>query len=211
MSGIRPTLLIGLLNIAFVSSGCNRVKEMISMSPVTELREVSMDSLIERMVENDKKSLENGHKQGNTNTVGLVDGKKWMEDSFDKYDFLRGITDFVAAGTGLANAVLDEVGEKSFQHSVRNTQSDSAAALDAIRILLIRVSDVTSGRSFGDTVQAINKFYEDKPLLKDRPVIWVLAVPLYKQLQEAKPPDKRDTQNDTVPVPIKMKQKGKSE
>jgi hypothetical protein len=205
-------LFICLFSLAFASFGCDHVKKLVSMSPVTESREVSMDSLIERMVENDKKTVEEGHKKGNTNTVGLVDGKKWSENLFDRYDYVRGIADFASASAGIAGVILDEATEQEQMslQSARSKQSRVAAALDAMRIFLIRVADVTGGHSFGDTVEAVNKFYQDKPLLKDRPVIWVLAVPLYKQLQEAKPPDQRDN-NDTVPVPIKTKQKEKSE
>ena len=165
------------------------------------------------MMEDKKTSVEEEHKKGNTNTVGLIDGKKWLEDSFNRYDYLRGIADFAQANVGIAVVVLEGVTEQErmSRQSARKNQSRGAAAVDAMRILSIRLSDVTGGRPLRDTVDAVDKFYEDKPLLKDRPVIWVLAVPLYKQLQEAKPPDQRDKQNDTVTVPTitkKLKEKG---
>jgi hypothetical protein len=171
-----------------------------------------METIIERMVENIKQSVEEAHKKGEANTVGLVDGKKWSESSFDRYDYIKGIADLLSATAGVAGVVLDEVTkeEKLLAQSARKNQSTGAAALDAMRILAIRVMDVVSGRSYGDTVDAVTKFYEDKPLLKDRPVLWVIAVPLYKQLQDAKPPDERDNKNDTVPMPITNKQKDKN-
>jgi hypothetical protein len=204
-------LFFCLFSLVFISIGCDRIKEIVSMSPVTESREISIESLIERMMENKKTSVEEEHKKGKTNTVGLLDGKMWLEDSFDRYGYLRGIADLVSANVGVAAVVLEKVNEQERMslQSARKNQSRGAAALDAIRIMLIRLSDVTGGRPLGDTVDAVTRFYDDKPLLKDRPVIWVLAVPLYKQLQEAKPPDQRDNKNDTVPVPTMTKQKEK--
>jgi len=52
---------------------------------------------------------------------------------------------------------------------------------------------------------AVTKFYQNKPLLKDKPVLWVLAVPLYKELEDSKPQDKRNSSNDTVKVPMTKK------
>ena len=75
------------------------------------------------------------------------------------------------------------------------------AVLEAMRLLSVRVASVTHGPSFGDTVDAVTKFYQDKPLLKEKPVIWVLAVPLFQQLQESLPSEKR--KDDSVIVPAK--------
>lgn len=212
---IKRLLCICLFTLAFISIGCDRFKETFSMSQATDSsREISVESLIERMMENSNKSVEKAHQKGETNVVGLLDGNGWSEDSFDRNHYVRGVADFVSASAGVAGVILDEANEqetktKSLQ-SARKNQSRVAAALDAIRVFLVRVNDVTGARPFGDIVKAVDQFYQEKPLLKDRPVIWVLAVPLYKQLQEAKPPDKRDNQNDTVPLPTMTKQKEKS-
>ena len=208
---VQP-LYICLFSLVFISIGCDRFKETFSKSEVTESREISMESLIERMLENDKKSVEEAHKKGETNVVGFVNGGEWSERFFDRYGYIRGLSDFASASIGVVGVILEEANEqetKSLQ-SDRKNQSRGTAALDAMRVFVFRLNYVTSGHSFGDTVKAVDKFYQDKPLLKDRPVVWVLAVPLYKQLQEAKPPDQRDNKLDTVPVPPTTKQKEKS-
>jgi hypothetical protein len=189
--------------------GCDRIRESMPLAqPAVTSTELSMDTLIEHMVEHSKQSVDEAHKKGETNTVGLVDGKKWQEGSFDRYDYIKGVADLFSATIGVAGVVLDKANDRDAQLDRKN-QSTSTAALDAMRILAIRIADVVSVRSYGDTVDAITKFYSDKPLLKDRPVIWVIAVPLYKQIQEAKPPEERDNKNETIPVPIKATQKGK--
>jgi hypothetical protein len=63
---------------------------------------------------------------------------------------------------------------------------------------------IAVGRTYGDIINAVTKFYQDKPLLKEmkeKPVIWVLAVPLFQQLQESLPSEKR--KDDSVIVPVK--------
>jgi hypothetical protein len=117
---------------------------MPSAQPPVKSRELSMDTLIEHMMEHTKQSVDEAHKKGETNTVGLVDGKKWQEGSFDRHDYIKGVSDLLSATIGVAGVVLDQANEQEeiFAQSARKNQSTSAAALDAMRILAIRVGDV---------------------------------------------------------------------
>jgi hypothetical protein len=208
MTHIGTPLRIALFSLAFVFIGCDRFRDFTSsmqQSVKIESRELSMESLIERMAEKDKEGVENSHTKGKSNTVGLVDGKRWLEDSFDRYDYIRGLSDLISAMNGIAVIVYEESGqflELKKQVSQRSDTQDNpyVALLEAMRLLSFRVGSVTNGPSFGDTVDAVTKFYKDKPLMKRKPVIWVLAIPLYKQLQEAMPPENRD-KNDSLTVP----------
>jgi hypothetical protein len=82
-------------------------------------------------------------------------------------------------------------------------ESDSFhGSVDAESAFSTRIQEVTAGHTFGDLVDAITKFYQNKPLLKDRPILWVMAGPLYRELQEAKVQEKKPA-NDTVNIPMR--------
>src|SRR5262249_9211515 len=73
-----------------------------------------------------------------------------------------------------------------------------AASFEAESQLSGRISQVMGRHSFGDLAQAVTNFYRNKPLQKDKPVIWVLAVPLYKEFQEGQAKEKRLNVYDSV-------------
>jgi hypothetical protein len=169
---------------------------------------LSFESLIENVVARDKQLVEEAHKAGRKDTVGAADGKWWLQSTrADRVVYIRAVGDLVAAQSQLysvtSRQIIDERQAKSLElYFDRNTLN---ASQEAESKFSSRIEDVIGGRSFGDLADAVTKFYQSKPLLKDKPVLWVLAVPLYKELEESKPQDKRSRFKDKVRVPLMKK------
>jgi hypothetical protein len=208
--------LIGFFAVLLlVQVGCDRPPQLApptveANKPIetTEWLGLSFESLIENVLARDKESLEEAHKAGRKQTVGAADGKWWLQSTrMDRVVYMKAIGDLVIALSQL-NAVtnkqiIDEQTAKSLELHFGN---DSLSAAEGAESKFSgRIEVVIGGRSFGDLADAVTKFYQSKPLLKDKSVLWVLAVPLYKELEESKPQDKRNRFNDTVKVPMKKK------
>lgn len=50
------------------------------------------------------------------------------------------------------------------------------------------MGEVLGGKSFGDIKDAITQFYQGKPLLRDKSVLWVITVPLYEEAMKSAEP-----------------------
>ena len=112
-------------------------------------------------------------------------------------------------GGGEIRAVESERKAKGLGH-VRGEESSFGVGRTSVGTISSRLDQVISGPSFGDLTDAITKFYQNNPLLKDRPVLWVLSVALYKELKASRPiPAKGSVDeiiaqyDDTVSVSLK--------
>jgi len=201
--------------LLFVQIGCNRTPQVApskadEKKPIetTEWLELPLESLLENVVAKDKESVEEAYKAGRKQTVGLADGKLWLQYTrIERAIYLRGVGDLVSA-LGYVNGVTnDEIATKQKAQGLElHLGKDSlSGGQEAESKFSGRIEIVMAGQNFGDLVDAITKFYQNKPLLKDKPVLWVLAVPLYKELQDSKPEDKRSSFNDTVKIPMAKK------
>ena len=170
---------------------------------------LSIESLIDRVIAKDKQAVEEAHKKGNSNVVGMVDGKWWMANGrLQQLMYLRGVSE-IAFALGDINAVTSQEVDAQKQNKNLDYQfglSSLTAPEEAESKLSGRIEAVFEGHRFGDLAEAITKFYRDKPLLKDKPVLWVLAVPLYKEHEDAKPQDKKITYYDSVQAAMIKKQ-----
>lgn len=203
--------------LLLVQVGCDRPPQLAppkaeANKPIevenTEWVVLSFESLMESVLARDKKSVEEAHKVGRKQTVGMADGKWWLQNTqMDRVVYIKAVADVVLALGQLLTVTSDQIiNEQTAKSLELHFGNDSlSAAQEAESKLSGRIESVIGGRSFGDLAEAVTKFYQSKPLLKDKPVLWVLAVPLYKDLEESKPQDKRQRFNDTVKVPMIQK------
>lgn len=208
-------MLIGFFALLLlVPVGCDRLPQLASPKaeankPIeietTEWLALSFESLIDEVLARDKKSLEEAHKAGRKHTVGMADGKWWLQNTqADRVVYIKAVADVVVAQSQLYSVTSDQITNEQTAKSLElHFGNDTlSAAQEAESKFSGRIESVIGGRSFGDLADAVTKFYQSKPLLKDKSVLWVLAVPLYKELEESKPQDKRRRYNDTVKVPL---------
>ena len=85
MAEIRSTLLIAFLSLPLMSIGCDKIKDLISSKswPVAQIqtKQLSIESILDRVIAKDQADVAREHKEGKTATVGAVDGKEWLESS----------------------------------------------------------------------------------------------------------------------------------
>ncbi len=203
------------LSFALIQLGCDRATRQYPSNTEQKTIEIpesvtlSIESLIDRVVAKDKQDMEEAHKKGNSKVVGMVDGKWWMENGLlARLMYLRGVSE-IAMALGDINAVTSQEMEAQKQNRNLDYQfglSSLTAPQEAESKLSGRIEAVIGGHTFGDLAEAVTKFYRDKPLLKDKPVLWVLAVPLYKEHEDAKPQDKKSTYYDSVQAAMIKKQ-----
>jgi len=221
MSANHVVLVVALL----LGIGCDKVPK--SSSPKNDQPkinqpkidqkvtiEISVESLIVDAVRKDKADVEAAHQKGNKNVVGLMNGTQWLGlDRGDRVYYVRGISDFHSfnseIGSAAIRAVESERKAKGLGH-VRGEESSFGVGRTSVGTISSRLDQVISGPSFGDLTDAITKFYQNNPLLKDRPVLWVLSVALYKELKASRPiPAKGSVDediaqyDDTVSVSLK--------
>lgn len=209
------TFVLLILACSHFQVGCDRPSQILPSqareNTIVEKRvslELSLETLIDSLVARDRESTEEAHKKGHKNTVGMVDGKWWSQnDGVARAVYVRGLSDLAMALGRIHFATYEET---QSQRKIKGLElqfgeSSLHAGMDAESKLSARVEIVVSGQSFGDLADAVTKFYENKPLMKDKPVLWVLAVPLYNELQESKPKEKRPT-NDMIRVPMTKKE-----
>ncbi len=156
-----------------------------------EMVEISVEQAIESAVNRDKSDLEEAHKRGKTTVVGLVTGKEWLAmNLLERIRYLKGVADVNAFSSGIDLSAFSELeSQRTFrglEHTMGDVSSYQAGQL-VVGQFSARISEVISGRTYGDLHDAVTRFYANKPLLKDRPVLWVLTVPLFKELQESRP------------------------
>lgn len=198
--------------VFLIQSGCDRAPQSNPQQKepawAVETMELPLDSLIDSAVARDKQGVEEAHKRGDSKVVGGRDGKWWMEASpMARISYVNALGDVVGALNYINNATSSETER---QKRIKNLEYEFAGGssfhgpVEAESMFSGRIQEVTGGRSFGDLVDAITKFYQNKPLLKDKPVLWVMAGPLYKELQEAKPQEKKAS-NDMVRVRMRKK------
>ena len=212
---MSTTRLLVAIWLTAMQTGCDKpASKTSSAAPtsqsVVESRETltfSIDTLFDSVVAWDKRETEEARKS-NAHIVGMADGKWWMEQSVvARVDYLRGMSDTVMA-LGRMNVVTGDArdAQKDAKHLEYAFGGDSfTAGVVAESALSGRIDLVMSGKKFGDVAEAVTKFYRDKPLLKDKPVLWILAVPLYKELEEAKPQEKRNRHFDSIQVSMVKK------
>jgi hypothetical protein len=205
-----------LILFCFHQAGCDRASQVIPSQASenrtverTESLDLAVETLIDGLVARDRESTEEAHKKGYKNTVGMADGKWWSQnDRGTRAVYVRGLSDLAMALGTIYFATVSEVATQRKANGLElQFGNDSLSAVREIESKLSsRIEAVVSGQSFGDLADAITKFYQNKPLMKDKPVLWVLAVPLYKELEESKPKEKRTTGNDTIRVPMSKKE-----
>ena len=78
------------------------------------------------------------------------------------------MADFASVLVDVQTVVWDEHGDLVQEKKVLSQMPPSfyISVLNAKTIVANRLNTVFAGRSFGDIINAITKFYEDKPLLK---------------------------------------------
>ena len=209
MADIRLIVLIGVLSLSFISIGCDKLKDLASSkfsAPAkTQEKQLSIESILDGVTTKSQQDVAQAHKEGQTKVVGLLDGKTWLENPNCRVAYIRGIADLASSLKDINSIVWSgEVNETDMVKEVKIISeippSFYIASLHAESNLSERFNTVLAGRTFGDISNAVTKFYEDKPLMKDKPVIWVLAIPLYQQLQESLPKEKRRKDDITIPV-----------
>jgi len=205
---LRYSLLVALL---LIQMSCDRPPQPTSQpkEPVwtSESIELSLDSLIDSAVDIDKKAVEEAHKSGHSNVVGGRDGNWWLgSNALMRVTYVNAVGDLVGALGNINGAASVEMeNQKRLKTLDYEFESDSFhGGADAESRFSGRIQEVMGGHSFGDLADAITKFYQNKPLMKDRPVLWVLAGPLYKELQEAKPPEKK-VAHETISIQMRKK------
>ncbi len=196
------------LVLVLVQVSCDRLTGQHKDSlPETDSIELSVESLVDHAITKQKQFVEEEHKKGNSNIGSAVDGNEWLTlNSLQRLSYLNAVADQTHFLVGVVTTAYSETKSQSKMkvEEYRNPDSLLAGILWTEHALTGRLSEVVLGAgTYGDLADAVTKFYENKPLLKNKPVLWVLAVPLYKELQEAKPKDQRETEYDTVRVPLK--------
>ena len=161
-----------------------------------------MDSILDGMLFFNRKDLEKEQKEGRS-VLPPVDGNWWLKMSErDRGVYIDGIRDLVwlmcDVESQLARSLQQEKTKNLEAVFGDNTHMTSLAVDSEMNRRLLAVLGAGTG---GDISGAVTKFYSNKPLLKDKPVLWVLAVPIAKEAQEAQPPEKK-LFADTVEVPM---------
>jgi len=165
-----------------------RIDFVPEVTPTVEF-ELSVESLANDAVENDKRMLAESREGGNSNAFRAMNGTEWLTlDVREQIRYLRGLWDLIEFGnlvTGASrSAIVREKSSRGLAFSNgNNTWNATSEVADGFRS---RIMDVIAGRTNRDILFAITQFYQRKPLLKDKPVLWVLAIPLYKEIQESR-------------------------
>lgn len=212
MKNIRTYEFLSFVFFCFVVLvACDREAPQPKLTEVEETIVLSMESLVDGMVAKDKADIEEAQKQGRRSTVGLAEGKWWQEaDGLERAVYLRAVADLTSAVTDINLAVYPELRNQGRAKGLKpfvRVGGTYDSGYQAESFLTGRIGAVIGGHSFGDISDAVTKFYQNKPLLKDKPVIWVLAVPLYKEFQESQPKEKRSTAYDSLWVPMQQEVK----
>jgi len=185
---------------------------------ITEAIDISVESAIDGAVSKAKANVEAAHQKGQRHVVGLISGKDWLAmDQLSRVLYIRGLADHVDLVNGISIAAYEELetqrATKNLEHRSGKTPSYFAATR-AAKAFEDRLREVLFGRTFGDLSDAVTKFYSNKPLLKDRPVVWVLSVALYKEVKASQPTPAKGSleemyqrQYDTVSVELTKKAK----
>ena len=206
MNRNSPTLISFLVLSVFAGFqfGCNRPNRQNTPTKIDEQPytppsvpriehvevELPVESMINYAVALNQKNLAEAQRAGKSNTVGAMNGTEWLKlDILSQAMFVRGLGDLIEFMNDVSSvstsALRREKEAKVLEYESGNT-SFTTAYYGMTGAYRSRVLDVIGGRSFRDLTSAITEFYQRKPLLKDKPVLWVLAVPLYREIQESR-------------------------
>lgn len=199
--------------LACVAMGSPRVT--LAQAVPTETFVVSVESAINKAVDKGKADLESALEKGKKDVVGLLIGKEWEGMSvLDRVRYIRTLAELSQFNALVSSAASEDLDNKirgrGLQHDYLQKAPSWSMGLRVIDKVDDRLRLVIVGRAFGDLADAVTKYYKDNPLLRDRAVLWVLSVALYKEVQAATPPkdnfdkvmaETRD--NVTVQVPKK--------
>ena len=184
---------------------------VVETTEITEIVELSVETLIDRMVDKYKRLIEEQQQKKGAPLAGLLDGTFWLKlDDFTRGLYITGVVNLASTITPLQDAAFEELKRHEKEKGLKayfDRGGSYQAGDTAMSMLVSRISSVTANHSARDIIEAVTSFYLSKPLFKDKPVIWVLAVPLYKELQESKPQENKKTSNDSVSVPMKREVK----
>ena len=181
-----------------LAMGCDRTPKPVPTKEeekkeieITEVIEISVESAIDGAVSKAKANVEAAHQKGQRHVVGLISGKDWLAmDQLSRIYYIRGLGDNLDLTSGISTAANEEL---ETQRSIRKLEHSSGkipsyvAGTRAATAFEDRLREVIFGRTFGDVSDAVTKFYSNRPLLKDRPVVWVLSVALYKEVKASEP------------------------
>ncbi|MDP2605262.1 MAG: hypothetical protein Q8S00_22195 [Deltaproteobacteria bacterium] len=202
-------------------TGCDKVRESVSsrngqtagessdqLIEKTRTIDLSMDSLIDRVAAKDKERMKDYRKKGNTTTVGFADGREWLEwNKLERLGYIRALADMEGSFFEFHYATRDEIRDRGeFEYRRGETRSSiitDGAYAHAQQSFRSRIHYVVTGRRLGEVEEAITEFYRVNSLLRDKPVLWVLAVPLYKQIEKSVP--NLDKSIDTLTVRVENK------
>jgi len=170
-------------------SATRQIDFVPDVAPHVEYVELSVESITDEAVTGNKKAVTEAQKGGKSNIAGTLDGTEWLKlDVFSQLTYLRGLGDSLEfmdhVYVGSYRALARERNTRALEYT--NGDNSFRAGGDVTGAFRSRVMDVIAGRTFGDLTSAITQFYQRKPLLKDKPVLWVLAIPLYKEIQESR-------------------------
>jgi hypothetical protein len=113
--------LIGFFSfLLLVQVGCDRLPQLAppkaeATKPIetTEWLVLSFESLIETVLARDKESVEDAHKAGHKHTVGMADGKWWLQSNrVDRVVYIRAVADLVSALSDLNNVTYEQIGNE---------------------------------------------------------------------------------------------------
>lgn len=129
----------------------------------------------------------------NKKVVGPLTGTDWLQlTTASRTWHIRGIADTYYLLTDISFVTgrnLDtEARAKSLERDTSLAQQPSyTVGWEMQSTFISRLGRIIAGRPFGDTSAAVTKYYENNPLFRERPVLWVLTVPLLKELKAAAP------------------------
>ena len=174
--------------------GCQEPTTKIKAS---EEIQFSLDVIIERAIFEDKKSTDEAHQKGHKNVVGLLVGRDWRDiENWQRVQYIRGLVDmlgFVTATASAGGSLMLEEADKRKQNFYVNTAGIPflVSSRQAVEGLTSRLTGVTGSKSFGELAEAVTLYYTNHPLDREKPVLWVLSVPLFNQLGKKVPMEER--------------------
>src|SRR5262245_57930520 len=169
--------------LALVECGCDRLREFkpAKTQPkepvaVTESVELSMDSILDGMLFFNRTDFEKAQKEGRSNVLPPLDGNWWLKmNPRDRAIYLGGIRDLVWLIWDVTIATRYEVDKQTKTKNLEYVFGDSTTLMASLVVnsefnrRLLAVLGAGTGVDISD---AVTKFYSNKPLLKDKPVLW---------------------------------------
>lgn len=183
-----------ILFMVALSLGCREEKTIVPDDESrTENIEIGLEDVLEKTIREDRKGVEEAHQKGNSRVVGLRDGTEWLQASeARRLDYIRGTADALSFIDGAGEVAWSTLQEREESQKVMFLGSASTIPHFEARFRSMdgtaqRLANVIAGHAFADIADAVTAHYRNIPLDRNKPVLWVIAVPLFKQLGKSTP------------------------